>query len=101
MRYQTALRPDANEGSLTEGFSGGVRKGWAPDGSSKTAIEALRLMWDGGFRHIPIVDRGKLLGVVSRGDFKGTERDRLEEEREHVARRDGRPNRRRAPSKGR
>lgn len=48
----------------------------------KTAIEALRLMWDGGFRHIPIVDRGKLLGVVSRGDFKGTERDRLEEERE-------------------
>lgn len=48
----------------------------------KTAIEALRLMWDGGFRHIPIVDRGKLLGVVSRGDFKGSERDRLEEERE-------------------
>jgi CBS domain-containing protein len=47
-----------------------------------TAIEALRLMWDGGFRHIPIVDRGKLLGVVSRGDFKGSERDRLEEERE-------------------
>ena len=48
----------------------------------KTAIEALRLMWDGGFRHIPIVDRGRLLGVVSRGDFKGVERDRLEEERE-------------------
>ncbi len=48
----------------------------------KTAIEALRLMWDGGFRHVPVVDRGKLLGVVSRGDFKGTERDRLEEERE-------------------
>jgi CBS domain-containing protein len=48
----------------------------------KTAIEALRLMWDGGFRHIPIVDRGRLLGVVSRGDFVGTERNRLEEERE-------------------
>lgn len=48
----------------------------------KTAIEALRLMWDGGFRHIPVVDRGKLLGVVSRGDFKGVERDRLDEERE-------------------
>ncbi len=48
----------------------------------KTAIEALRLMWDGGFRHIPIVDEGKLLGVVSRGDFKGSERGRLEEERE-------------------
>ncbi|NOT40512.1 MAG: CBS domain-containing protein [Alphaproteobacteria bacterium] len=51
----------------------------APD---TTAIEALRLMWDGGFRHIPIVDRGKVLGVVSRGDFKGAERGRLEEERE-------------------
>ena len=48
----------------------------------KTAIEALRLMWDGGFRHVPVVDRGRLLGVVSRGDFKGAERDRLEEERE-------------------
>jgi CBS domain-containing protein len=48
----------------------------------KTAIEALRLMWDGGFRHIPIVDRGRLLGVVSRGDFKGAERERLDEERE-------------------
>ena len=47
-----------------------------------TAIEALRFMWDGGFRHIPIVDRGKILGVVSRGDFKGSERGRLEEERE-------------------
>ncbi len=47
----------------------------------KTAIEALRLMWDGGFRHVPIVDRGKVLGVVSRGDFQASERDRLEEER--------------------
>jgi CBS domain-containing protein len=48
----------------------------------KTAIEALRVMWDGGFRHIPVVERGRLLGVVSRGDFKGSESDRLEEERE-------------------
>jgi CBS domain-containing protein len=49
---------------------------------NKTAIEALRLMWDGGFRHVPVVDRGKLLGVVSRGDFRAAESDRLEEERE-------------------
>jgi CBS-domain-containing membrane protein len=48
----------------------------------KSAIEALRLMWDGGFRHIPVVDCGRLVGVVSRGDFKGTERDRLDEERD-------------------
>jgi CBS domain-containing protein len=48
----------------------------------KTAIDALRLMWDGGFRHVPVVKDGKLLGVVSRGDFKGAEQDRLDEERE-------------------
>lgn len=48
----------------------------------KTAIDALRLMWDGGFRHIPIVKNGEVVGVVSRGDFKGIEQDRLDEERE-------------------
>ena len=45
-----------------------------------TAIEALRLMRDGGFRHIPVVDQGRLVGVVSSGDFRGLERDRLDEE---------------------
>ena len=48
----------------------------------KTAIDALRVMWDGGFRHIPIVKDGKILGVVSRGDFKGAEHNRLDEERD-------------------
>ncbi len=47
----------------------------------KTAVDALRLMWDGGFRHIPVVKGGKVAGVVSRGDFKGCEHDRLDEER--------------------
>lgn len=46
-----------------------------------TALDALRLMWDGGFRHVPIVKDGKVAGVVSRGDFNGMEQDRLEEER--------------------
>jgi CBS domain-containing protein len=45
-----------------------------------TAIEALRLMRDAGFRHLPIVENGVLIGVVSRGDFRGLERDRLDEE---------------------
>jgi len=48
----------------------------------KTVIDALRLMWDGGFRHVPVIDHDKLVGVVSRGDFKGLEQSRLEEERE-------------------
>jgi CBS domain-containing protein len=47
-----------------------------------TAIEALRTMWEGGFRHVPIVHEGQILGVVSKGDFKGGEHDRLEAERE-------------------
>jgi CBS domain-containing protein len=45
-----------------------------------TAIEALRLMQNGGFRHVPVVQDGKLLGVVSKGDFSGLEYNRLEEE---------------------
>jgi CBS domain-containing protein len=49
-----------------------------PPGS--TAIEALRLMRDGGFRHLPIVQDGVVIGVVSRGDFRGMEQDRLDEE---------------------
>ncbi|HEV2364547.1 MAG TPA: CBS domain-containing protein [Caulobacteraceae bacterium] len=47
-----------------------------------TAIDALRRMWDGGFRHVPLVDGRKIVGVVSRGDFQGDEHSRLEEERE-------------------
>lgn len=45
-----------------------------------TAIDALRLMRDGGFRHIPVVENGIVIGVVSRGDFRGLEQDRLDEE---------------------
>ncbi|HEU0069695.1 MAG TPA: CBS domain-containing protein [Alphaproteobacteria bacterium] len=44
------------------------------------AVEALRMMWDFGFRHLPVCDKGKILGVVSRGDFRGAEQDRLDEE---------------------
>jgi CBS domain-containing protein len=45
-----------------------------------TAIDAMRIMRDGGFRHIPVVDNGVVIGVVSRGDFRGLELDRLDEE---------------------
>ena len=47
-----------------------------------TSMDALRLMWDGGFRHVPLVKDGKLAGIVSRGDFHAHEHGRLEEERE-------------------
>jgi CBS domain-containing protein len=53
-----------------------------PDGMppAKTAIEVLRLMEDRRYRHMPIVDNGKVVGIVSRYDFSGLELDRLDEE---------------------
>src|ERR1700757_3360814 len=48
--------------------------------SGKMAIEALRLMKDGRYRHLPIVDDGRVVGIVSRFDFSGIELDRLDEE---------------------
>ena len=44
------------------------------------AIEALRLMQDARCRHLPVVHEGRLLGIASRGDFRGIELDRLDEE---------------------
>ena len=46
----------------------------------KKAIEALRLMEDARHRHVPIVEEGRVVGIVSRFDFKGIELDRLDEE---------------------
>ena len=45
-----------------------------------TAIDALRLMQDGGYRHLPVVDGGRVLGLVSRRDFYGVEKSRLDDE---------------------
>ena len=42
-------------------------------------IEALRLMQDTRCRHMPIVHQGKVIGIVSQGDFRGIE-NRLDEE---------------------
>jgi CBS domain-containing protein len=47
------------------------------------AIEALRKMNDGGFRHLPVIEDDTIWGVVSRSDFKGIEIDQLEDE-EHL-----------------
>ncbi len=51
--------------------------------AQSSAIDALRAMNDGGFRHLPIVENGMILGVISRSDFTGIEIDRLDEE-EHL-----------------
>jgi CBS domain-containing protein len=44
------------------------------------AIEALRMMQDGGYRHLPLVDGARIVGIVSYADFNGLERARLDEE---------------------
>jgi len=46
-----------------------------------TTVEALRLMWDCGFRHLPVTERGRAIGLVRRRDFKSEDLSRLEEER--------------------
>jgi CBS domain-containing protein len=44
------------------------------------AMEALRLMRDGGFGHVPVVEGGRAVGLVSRAHFLGLEQTRLEDE---------------------
>ncbi len=50
-----------------------------------TAIEALRLMRDGGFRHLPIVEETSIRGVISLRDFFGAELSEAERERDFQA----------------
>ena len=38
-------------------------------GPTETPIVGLRLMFEGGFRHVPVVADGKVLGVISRRDL--------------------------------
>lgn len=49
--------------------------------TTMTSLDALRLMEDGGFRHVPVVEKdGRIVSVISRGDFRGLEQARLDEE---------------------
>ena len=45
-----------------------------------TALDALRRMQDGGYRHLPVVEAGQVVAVVSRRDFLGGEKARLDDE---------------------
>ena len=45
-----------------------------------TAIDAIRLMQHGHFRHVPVIEGERIVGIVSHGDFRGLELDRLDEE---------------------
>ncbi len=42
--------------------------------------DALHLLQDGGFRHLPITENGRVVGIVSRYDFRASEHVRQDEE---------------------
>lgn len=50
--------------------------------TDNSAIEALRLMWDCGFEHVPVLANDQVIGVVTQSDFESEERIQLERERE-------------------
>jgi CBS domain-containing protein len=49
---------------------------------------ALHMMYEGGFRHVPVVDHGRIVGIVSARDALSSELAEFETEmgeREHIA----------------
>ncbi|ENO88061.1 CBS domain-containing protein [Thauera linaloolentis] len=44
------------------------------------AIDALHMMCDGGYRHLPVTVDDTVVGIVSRSDFKGLELDQFEDQ---------------------
>ena len=46
--------------------------------AGESAVEALRRMQQGHFRHLPVVDDGKVVCILSRRDFQGYEFDEIE-----------------------
>ena len=67
---------DADRATLAEVMS--REPATVPSGAA--AMEALRLMQDGGFDHVPVVQGGRAVGVVSHRHFLGIEQTRLEDE---------------------
>ena len=53
----------------------------------KAVGHALLMMYEGGFRHVPVVEHGKPVGMVSARDALGPELDEFQAEllqREHL-----------------
>lgn len=49
-------------------------------GPKASAMDALLVLNDCGFRHLPIVADGQVVGIVSRYDFRAQEHARLDDE---------------------
>jgi len=46
---------------------------------AQIASDALKLMQEIGCRHLPVVENGQIVGIVSRADFLGLEHQKVEE----------------------
>lgn len=54
---------------------------------AKPLCHALHMMYEGGFRHVPVVENGKLVGIVSARDALSSDLAQFESdlvEREHI-----------------
>lgn len=47
-------------------------------GADKPFAHALHMMYEGGFRHVPVVEAGRPIGIVSARDMLGPEIDEFE-----------------------
>ena len=65
-----------------QNFGAGYAAGMSGKAIRAFAIEALRVMWDGGFRHLPVTESGNVVGLVQRRAFKSEDLHLLEDERE-------------------
>jgi CBS domain-containing protein len=45
------------------------------------ALTGLQMMEDGCYRHLPVIEKGRVVGLISRADFPGEDRTELEAER--------------------
>ena len=50
----------------------------------KPLAHALHMMFEGGFRHVPVVEDGRLIAIVSLGDVVKYRIDQLTDERNHL-----------------
>jgi CBS domain-containing protein len=73
-----AQRRDVATTSLAEAMTPNPTT-MSPD---QTTFDALRLMSDGGFRHLPLVKNHRIVGLLSRGAFQGLQQPDDEEERD-------------------
>jgi CBS domain-containing protein len=52
-------------------------------GLDEIAIKGLQMMEDGKYRHLPVVNGNRIIGIISRADYPADEKAELETERHY------------------